>query len=131
MQDSYVIGTSSRRTIQTRQGETKPLGLGTITLITAKNLNTERQKNRGDRRRRRKKRRRRRRRKTEAEQSLSASGFLFTLFLHFSRSALLVLLAVLGVTIKNKIVVVELGQLAIHALVALQFLGGGKDTATF
>lgn len=57
--------------------------------------------------------------------------FLFTLFLHFSRSALLVLLAVLGVTVKNKIVIIELGQLAIQALVALEFLGGGEHTATF
>ena len=37
----------------------------------------------------------------------------------------------LGVTGKDKIVIVELGQLAVEALVPLKFLGGRKDTATF
>ena len=59
------------------------------------------------------------------------TAFLLTLFFHFQLSTLLVLLAILGVTGKDKIVIVELGQLAIKALVSLEFLGGSKNTATF
>lgn len=43
--------------------------------------------------------------------------------LHPQPSALLVLLAVLGVACKDKIVIVELSQLAVEALVAVEFLG--------
>lgn len=57
--------------------------------------------------------------------------FLFTPLLHPQPSALLVLLAVLGVACEDKVVIVELSQLAVEALVALKFLGRRKDTATF
>ena len=46
-------------------------------------------------------------------------------------SALLVLLVLLGVAGEDKVVVVELGQLAVQTLVALELLGRRKDTATF
>lgn len=59
------------------------------------------------------------------------AAFLFTPLLHPQPSALLVLLAVLGVACKDKIVIVELSQLAVETLVALEFLGRRKDTATF
>lgn len=59
------------------------------------------------------------------------AAFLFTPLLHPGPSALLVLLAVLGVTCEDKIVIVELGQLAVETLVSLEFLGRRKDTATF
>lgn len=48
--------------------------------------------------------------------------------LHHAASALLVLL---GVTCEDKIVVVELCQLAVQTLVALKLLGRRKDAATF
>lgn len=51
--------------------------------------------------------------------------------LHRTASALLVLLAVLGVTCEDKIVIVELCQLAVEELVALKLLGRRKDAATF
>lgn len=60
-----------------------------------------------------------------------AAAFLFTPLLHLRPSALLVLLAVLGVACEDKIVIVELSQLAVETLVALEFLGRRKDTATF
>lgn len=59
------------------------------------------------------------------------AAFLFTPLLHPQPSALLVLLAVLSVTCEDKIVIVELSQLAVETFVALKFLGRGKDTATF
>lgn len=43
--------------------------------------------------------------------------------LHRAASALLVLLAVLGITCEDKIVIVELRQLAVKTLVALKLLG--------
>lgn len=45
-------------------------------------------------------------------------------------SALLVLLAVLGVACEDEIVIVELSQLAVKTLVSLKFLGRRKDAAT-
>lgn len=59
------------------------------------------------------------------------AAFLFTPLLHPQPSALLVLLAVLSITCEDKIVIVELSQLAVETLVALNFLGGRKDAATF
>lgn len=53
----------------------------------------------------------------------TAAGFLFTPLLHLGASALLVLLAVLHVACEDKVVVVELSQLAVEALVALELLG--------
>lgn len=52
-----------------------------------------------------------------------AAAFLFTPLLHPQPSALLVLLAVLGVACEDKIVVVELSQLAVETLVAVELLG--------
>lgn len=69
--------------------------------------------------------------KTAADGEPRAAAFLFTPLLHPQPSALLVLLAVLGVACEDKIVIVELSQLAVEALVALEFLGRRKDTATF
>lgn len=60
-----------------------------------------------------------------------AVSFLFTPLLHPQPSALLVLLAVLGVACEDKVVIIELSQLAVEALVALEFLSRRKDTATF
>lgn len=60
-----------------------------------------------------------------------AAAFLFTPLLHHGPSALLVLLAVLGVACEDKIVIVELSQLAVETLVSLEFLGRRKDAATF
>lgn len=51
--------------------------------------------------------------------------------LHPPPSARFALRARLGVACKDKIVIVELSQLAIQPLVAIQFLGRRKDTATF
>lgn len=51
--------------------------------------------------------------------------------LHHAASALLVLLAVLGVACEDKVVIVELSQLAVETLVALKLLGRRKDAATF
>lgn len=66
-----------------------------------------------------------------ADHQGAAAAFLFTPLLHGGASALLVLLAALGVTGEDKVVVVELGQLAVDALEPLQLLGRGEDTATF
>lgn len=60
----------------------------------------------------------------------AATNFLFAPLLHPQPSALLVLLAVLGVACKDEIVIVELSQLAVEALVALEFLGRREATAT-
>lgn len=58
-----------------------------------------------------------------------AAGFLFTL-LHFRGSALF-LLAILDVTGEDEVVVVEVGQLAVQAAVALEFLTRRENAATF
>lgn len=59
-------------------------------------------------------------------------GATFFAPLHPRPSALLlVLLAILGVACEDEIVIVELSQLAVEALVALHFWGSRKDTATF
>lgn len=58
------------------------------------------------------------------------AAFLFPPLLHSGPSALLVLLAVLGVACEDKIVIVELSQLAVKTLVSLKFLGRRKDAAT-
>lgn len=58
------------------------------------------------------------------------AAFLFPPLLHSGPSALLVLLAVLGVACEDKIVIVELSQLAVETLVSLKFLGRRKDAAT-
>lgn len=55
--------------------------------------------------------------------------FLFTP-LHPQPSTLLVLLVVLGVACEDKIVIVELSQLAVKALEALKFLGRREDATT-
>lgn len=60
-----------------------------------------------------------------------AATFLFTPLLHPPPSALLILLSVLGVACEDKIVIVELSQLAVETLVALKFLSRREDTATF
>lgn len=68
--------------------------------------------------------------KTAAGGAPRATAFFFTL-LHPQPSALLALPVALGVACENKIVIVELSQLAVEALVALHLLGWRKDTATF
>ncbi len=64
-----------------------------------------------------------------AELFLAAAGFLFTL-LHFGGSALL-LLATLGVTGEDEVVVIEVGQLAVQEAVTLQLLSRRENAATF
>lgn len=68
--------------------------------------------------------------KAAAGREPNAAAF-FTPFLHPRRSALLVLLADLGVACEDKIVIVELCQLTVETLVAVDVLGRRKDTATF
>lgn len=59
------------------------------------------------------------------------ANILFMPLLHLRPSALLVLLAVLGVACEDKIVIIELSQLAVKTLVVLKFCGRREDTATF